>query len=377
MIKILICGDYCPSNRVLDLVESENYIDIFGEVMEHTAKADYSVVNLEAPVVDSNATPIEKYGPNLKCSPKAVKALKYAGFNMATLANNHFYDYGEKGVEDTLKWCKNTGIDTIGGGKNIREASETLYKEINGEIIAFINCCEQEFSIATETKGGSNPINAIKQYYAIKEAKEKANRVIVITHGGHELYNLPNMRMKETFRFFIDLGADAVVNHHQHCYSGYEIYNSKPIFYGIGNFCFDKKEKTNSLWTEGYMVMLNIDYNISFELIPYIQGKDFSGVHIMSQEQNTEFHKNISNLNNIISNDYQLSSKRKEYMLRTMRWYKLALEPYQGRFLSSMYMKQLLPSCISLKKRLQILNFLQCESHLDRLIFAITHKEDK
>ena len=42
--------------------------------------------------------------------------------------------------------------------------------------------------------------------------------------------------MKETYRFFVDCGADAVINHHQHCYSGYEYYKDKFICYGLGNF---------------------------------------------------------------------------------------------------------------------------------------------
>ena len=54
------------------------------------------------------------------------------------------------------------------------EASKILYKEIAGMTLAIINCCEHEFSIATEKTAGSNPLNPIKQYYAIKEAKEKA-----------------------------------------------------------------------------------------------------------------------------------------------------------------------------------------------------------
>ena len=132
-----------------------------------------------------------------------------------------------------------------------------LYKEIGDKKLAVINCCEHEFSIATETTAGSNPLNPISQYYAIKEAKEKADYVLVIVHGGHEHYQLPSTRMQETYRFFIDVGADAVVNHHQHCYSGYEYYNGKPIMYGLGNFCFDEGLKKTKQWHEGYIVEIS------------------------------------------------------------------------------------------------------------------------
>ena len=56
---------------------------------------------------------------------------------------------------------------------NINEASKVLYKKFDDKIVAFINCCEHEFSIATAYNAGSNPLNSIKQYYAIKEAKRR------------------------------------------------------------------------------------------------------------------------------------------------------------------------------------------------------------
>ena len=51
----------------------------------------------------------------------------------------------------------------------------------------------------------------------VEEAKKKADFVLVIVHGGSEHFQLPTPRMQATYRFFVDAGADAVVNHHQHC----------------------------------------------------------------------------------------------------------------------------------------------------------------
>lgn len=376
MLKVLICGDYCPCDRVQQLVESEKYKDVFGEVRQYTSQADYSIVNLEAPVVESKAEPIEKCGPNLKCSSKAIKALKYAGFNMVTLANNHFYDYGEEGVKDTLRVCGENVIDTVGGGVNISDASQTLYKEIKGVRLAFINCCEREFSIATDKSGGSNPLNPIQQYYAIAEAKKRADKTIVIVHGGHEHFNLPSPRMKETYRFFIDAGADVVINHHQHCYSGYEEYKGKPIFYGLGNFCFDRDSQRNTSWNEGYMVMLNVEDEISYDIIPYLQGNDSPGVCVLSKDEKFVFDDRIANLNAIISNDDQLISERDQFMYKTRRGYISSLEPYQNRYLSALYWRGVLPSTIG-KRKMQLLNYLQCESHIDRLLYSLQNKDKK
>ena len=75
--------------------------------------------------------------------------------------------------------------------------------------------------------------------------------------------------MKKKYRFLADAGADLIVNHHQHCYSGYEVYNGVPIFYGIGNFYFDNARRRDSTWNYGFMLNLDIEENISFEIASF------------------------------------------------------------------------------------------------------------
>jgi poly-gamma-glutamate synthesis protein (capsule biosynthesis protein) len=186
-------------------------------------QADFSLVNLEAPIVEGKGSPIKKAGPNLKCNKSAIEALRYVGFKGVTLANNHFYDYGEEGALNTMALLNKVGISYVGAGKNLAEASRIFYQSIGNKTVAFINCCEHEYSIATEQTAGSNPINPVSQYYAISEAKTKADYAVVIVHGGIEGFQLPTLRMQDLYRYFVDCGADVVVNHHQHCYSGYEI----------------------------------------------------------------------------------------------------------------------------------------------------------
>ena len=369
MTKILVAGDYCPRSRVADLIKSKQYDEVFGDIKSLTKISDYSIVNFECPVVLDSAKPIEKCGPNLKCNINAVAALQFAGFNMVTLANNHFYDYGEQGIKDTLKTCKEYGIDFVGGGKNIIEAQKIFYKKIQDKTFAIVNCCEHEFSIATNNTGGSNPLNPIANYYQIQEAKKNADYVIVIVHGGHEHYQLPSPRMKETYRFFIDAGADAVINHHQHCYSGHEIYKEKPIFYGLGNFCFDNKGKNNSIWNEGYMISLCFENpKIGFELIPYIQGNEKSGVVLATEDKKHTILKNVAYLNTIIKNDMLLKKHFEDFAkYRRKRTY-LLFEPYNNRYLKALRVRGILPSLINKKKLLQIINYINCESHRDVLI---------
>lgn len=373
-IKILIAGDYVPQHRVSNLIDKSQFADVFSEVLPYTQAADYSIVNLESPVVQSfSAKPIDKSGPRLKCSPKAIESLVYAGFDMVTLANNHFYDYGEEGVEDTLQTCEAYDIDVIGGGRNLYEASMTVYKQIKGVRFAFINCCEHEFSIAEATSGGANPINPVKQYYAIREAKNRADKIIVIVHGGFEHYQLPSSRMVETYRFFIDAGADVVINHHQHCYSGYEVYNNKPIFYGIGNFCFDWEGRNSGIWTEGYIVTLLFTKGdgVEFVISPYKQCDDTVGIHFITDDEKFKFCGKLNELNKIISNPERLISENSKYYDRCSNHELRILEPYSGRMQNYLYNKKLLPSCMTKSKCLSVYNHIYCESHREKITYAL------
>lgn len=374
MMKVLVAGDYVPRNRIAPLVKEGNYEAFFGDVRDVIKSVDYSIVNFESPIVEDGDKPIDKCGPNLKCTSNAVEPLKYAGFNCVTLANNHIRDYGDDAVNRTIKILQENGLDSIGAGKNIQEASKTLYKVLNGERLAIINCAEHEFSIASEEMAGANPLNPIQQYYAIQEAKEKADYVLLIVHGGHELHQLPSPRMQETYRFFIDIGADAVINGHQHCFSGYEIYKEKPIFYGLGNFCMDKSSiRVNEPWNYGYMVKLSLnDGNIEFKIVPYEQCGEKPCVCLLKDRK--PFDAKINELNNIIASTEALKNTTDDYYRLTENKFIVAHEPYSNVLFKKLFYLHVLPSLISKKHLLNILNFIECESQRDRHIAAIKHK---
>lgn len=373
-MKILIASDFAPQNRVSALFAEKKYAEVLGEVKPIIDQTDFSIVNLEAPVIYDKPTPIVKTGPNLLCSENAVEALKWAGIDCVTLANNHFYDQGEQGVEGTLKACEKFGMSYVGAGRNIQEAETILYKEIEGKTLAIVNCCEHEWSIASDDHGGSNPLNPIKQYYAIKEAKKKADYVLVIVHGGIEMYQYPTPRMQETYRFFIDAGADAVVNHHQHCYSGYEVYNGKPIFYGLGNFCFDKNNGKDGIWNYGYMVELELKDGVCFKLFPYKQCSEQPKVSLLEPNASqTE----IETINQIIFEKDALQKRWETFANQGNSFYLGALEPFHGRLYCALKARHLLPSFVSKKGLSHIKGVIQCESHRERLMNALNNKLKK
>lgn len=373
-MKILIAGDYSPRWYLKSILQKKEWNGVSESVLPLTSACDIAIVNFETTVKSETAVPIRKCGPNLSAPPESVGALKYAGFNVVTLANNHFYDYGMEGMQVSLRLFEKEGIEYVGAGKNLAEAQKTLFLERAKERVAIINCCEHEFSIATTNEGGCNPLNPIQQYYAIRDAREKADYVVVIVHGGHELYQLPSTRMQDTYRFFIDAGADAVINHHQHCFSGMEVYNGKPIFYGLGNFLFDTRiEAYADVWHDGYMVFLNLENNkIEYDIVPYHQCDNEMNVRILNEKTEIDaFKTKFDELSSIIQNHNQLVRCQTEFYSEQSKGRLSAFEPWRSKILRVAYSRGLLPSLVKGKTAVQMLNYVDCESHSDILKFAL------
>jgi poly-gamma-glutamate capsule biosynthesis protein CapA/YwtB (metallophosphatase superfamily) len=367
-INLLITGDFCPSHRIANLIEKEEYSKIYNDFLPLIHEVDLAITNLECPLID-HGKKIEKTGPNLNATIKSVEALKYGGFNLVSLANNHIMDYGVTGLNSTIETCKRLGIECIGVGSNLRDAREPLYKEIKGIRIALINFCENEWSTTSGKTPGANPLNPVSNYYDIKQAREKADHVIVIVHGGHEYYQLPSPRMQETYRFFADAGASAVIGHHTHCFSGYEIYHDTPIFYSLGNFIFDWPGNRGSVWNKGYAVLFQIHPNrIEFTLHPFVQGDQKPGVRLMNEPEKIIFEEQLTILNIQIGDSKKIESQFKEFLHSRKRYYLSCLEPYSNKYLLGLYDRGLLPSFVSGLKRRIILNIVRCEAHRDMLI---------
>lgn len=377
MAKIVIAGDYSPKDRVKELICGGKGSDVLEGVRAVLSSVDYSVVNFETTLADEKCQKIRKAGPALSCPQESVRLLKDAGFSCVALANNHFRDYGTRGVQLSLDEIEKVGLERVGGGMNIAEAKKTLYKDIDGKTVAFINACEHEFSIADDVRGGSAPLDIVGVSLRIQEAKENAEYVIVIIHGGNEHYQLPTPRMKKTYRFFVKMGADAVVNHHQHCYSGYESYQGKPIVYGLGNFCFDWNGRRNSMWNEGYLLQLDLDETIGFELIPYIQCNETPKVVLMTETEKSGFDNKIKDLNGIIADDEALNKEYERFVQKRKRSIICPFTPYLNSYVRIAAGRHLLPYLIPREKLAGQINFIDCESHRDVLLKVLNEELEK
>lgn len=372
MISIGFTGDFCPWRRVQDAYLSNNWRPLFITVQPFFETNDLNVLDLECPLTKVG-NQIKKTGPHIKANPDTVEILNYLNCKVVATANNHFKDYGPEGMNETYEALKKNEIDWFGSGNSFEEASKTYCWEKENLKFALINVAENEWTTTHDEAPGCHPIDLVNVFNQIQEAKKSADFITVITHGGHEHYELPSPRMKKWYRFFVDAGANAVIGHHTHIISGYEVYKESPIFYSLGNFCFDWEGLQNGTWNKGMMVRLQFKKNqpVHFELEFINHNNENAGVYLMNEEQKNETLAHVRKLNETISDDKKLKEAFEGYVKTWKPVMNAWLQPYKGKYLPSLYKKGLLPSIISENKKLLYTNLIQCESHRDILLNAI------
>ncbi|WP_230126912.1 CapA family protein [Bacillus sp. CECT 9360] len=181
---------------------------------------DLSTVNLETTL--TNATQRTEKRFSFKGDPSYAEILEIAGIESVNLANNHTFDYLQKGYDDTLAALQNHKIGFFG--------YETQYvTTIKGVKLGALGY--QGWEDTPELR------SIIEE--DIEELREQDVSIILVHfHWGTEKSYMPNDTQQSLARFAIDSGADLILGHHPHVVQGIEEYNDKFIVYSLGNFMF-------------------------------------------------------------------------------------------------------------------------------------------
>jgi poly-gamma-glutamate capsule biosynthesis protein CapA/YwtB (metallophosphatase superfamily) len=248
-----------------DLVLDEPDMDFFfAPSADLLRSADLAIGQIEVPhTTSTESASLDVPAP--PADPENLQAAADAGIAIGTLAGNHIYDCGPQGVTDTVRYCREAGIEPTGAGANLDEARRAAIVERGGHRIGVIsyNCVGPRESWATSTKAGAAFVHALTHYeldsanpggppsvYSFAAPKSLAAFVadvrrladevdipIVALHKGigHMPADIAAYEF-EVARAAIDAGAKAVVAHHAHILRGVELYRGRPIFHGLGNF---------------------------------------------------------------------------------------------------------------------------------------------
>ena len=341
---------------------------------------DFNIVNLECPVVlDEGPRKIYKTGPHLKADASIFGFLRQLNVGVVTLANNHILDYGEKGLRQTLDTCGREGVLTVGAGMSLAEASAPLILEKSGIKVAIVNFCENEWSTASSTAAGANPMDFVDNLGQIRKARGMADFVIAVVHGGHERYNLPSPRMAKTYRFYAENGADAVIGHHTHCVSGFEIHGGVPIAYGLGNMLFTYTTDFEG-WNTGLVARLSFgkDRMVGMDLISIRYDKNDRYLEVLTGYEKSKVLSEIETCCNIIQDEAALYGSWEEYIEKNSGILDnfLPMTVLAGRHFRAVLKRLGIGQALLTRPKHigAMLNYIRCESHRDVLIGLISKR---
>ena len=294
MPTILIGADLCPIEGNRSHFESGDAENLFHDLLPELTAADLVVANLECPLIES-PSPIAKTGPIFGESAACIAGIRAGGVDVLGLANNHILDHGDAGLRYTLEVCDQAGIGTVGAGENLAAARRILVRQIGGVRVGILAMAEFEFSIAIRNSWGANPLDIIDFMRNVREHRSTFDYLVVLVHGAAE-FHVPTPRIQDTCRFFIEMGANAVIVQHPHCLGGYEEYQGGHIVYGQGALVMDEAiYRELQTFHEGFLVKLRIESGgrSRLELIPFTQSMPVPGARRMTGEREQRFRSEL------------------------------------------------------------------------------------
>jgi poly-gamma-glutamate capsule biosynthesis protein CapA/YwtB (metallophosphatase superfamily) len=222
---------------------SANPATAFGPIAGVLRRADLAVVNLETAITE-RGTPAPK-DFTFRAPRSALTALKGAGVDVVTMANNHGQDFGVVGLRDSMAAAKAARFPVVGVGRDADEAYRAHLVTVKGQRIAVIGATQVlDSSLAAAWTAGDDKPGMASAYEearllaAVKEARAAADTVVVDLHWGRELVNCPIDRQRALAPKLVAAGADVVVGSHAHVLLGGGYLKGAYVHYGLGNFVF-------------------------------------------------------------------------------------------------------------------------------------------
>ena len=200
------------------------------------ARAQIGLANLEGPM----ACHAQKQERNFsyRVPPRMARVLRRAGLRVVTLANNHLTDCGRQGVVETLSALRRARVVPIGAGLDETQAHKPAIVRAGEMRIGFLGYYWNRRTAATATLPGSATDTADDLARDIAAVRPLVDRLVVTHHWGIPYVREVADADRAKARLAIDCGADLVIGHHAHIVQAFEVYRSRPIFYGLGNFAF-------------------------------------------------------------------------------------------------------------------------------------------
>lgn len=236
-ITLAFAGDVHFADRTARLLD--NPATAFGSISSTLSAADLAMINLETAVTPRGTPEPKRY--HFRAPARAYDAVKAAGIDVVSIANNHALDYGRVGLADTVQAAKAAGVPAVGAGADAAAAFAPWMTEVRGTRLAFLGL-SQVFELwsqwrATDGRAGIAMARDLpRALAAVRAARQQADVVVVYVHWGDAGDPCPTGEQRALATELANAGAGIVVGTHAHLLLGDAWTGNTFIQYGLGNF---------------------------------------------------------------------------------------------------------------------------------------------
>ncbi|MGN0643158.1 MAG: CapA family protein [Huintestinicola sp.] len=205
----------------MEYAKSEPDSYFFEKALPYYEDSDFVIANSEFVLSDNTLPKVSKSGTAFwfKSPTSFTSILKAGSVDIVSIANNHTYDYGEEGYNDT---------------KAALEAAEITWGDLENPV--YVTKHGITFGIICTKMFNKNYDQLIPP--VIEEVNKNSDIQILFFHGGTEKEHIPDDWLAEMCHSYADMGVDLIVGSHPHVLRPMEEYNGVDIIYSIGNFCY-------------------------------------------------------------------------------------------------------------------------------------------
>ncbi|NLJ33913.1 MAG: CapA family protein [Firmicutes bacterium] len=254
-------------NAALDRETGEyDFTACFAPVRPLFLPADIALANLETTLAGAHLS-YSGY-PRFNTPPELATALRWAGFDLLSTANNHSLDRGEEGVLQTLDHLAANDLVAVGTYRDDEEREKITMLRVRGQRLAFL----------AYTYGTNGiPFPAGKEYLVKLIAEEEIERdiaqarelgadwIIALPHFGNEYQRTPSAQQRELVDFFLSRGVDIVLGNHAHVLQPIEMVpgeeGERLVAYSQGNFISNQRDRYRD---SGIILTLTLEKNLTW-----------------------------------------------------------------------------------------------------------------
>lgn len=257
--QILFVGDMMWDRHIRLAAQEHGYDYVLQPLGEFLTRFDLVVANLEGPItsqpsVSVNTIPGEPNNFIFTFAPEVARILADNNIHLVNIGNNHILNFGQSGLQETVGYLEEAGIDYFGYTGQEETPNYYVY-----------DWADWQIGLVNYNQFIAGSYQQVKE--DIQLLAPQVDYLIVYTHWGEEYQAEPNNAIKDLAYELVKDGADLIIGSHPHVIQPDEDYQGSKIYYSLGNFVFD--QYFSAAVRQGQLVALRIDSSGEITLRDY------------------------------------------------------------------------------------------------------------